>query len=313
MRWVTYDNGGDAKVGIVRGRDIHDSGDDRTLLELLRAGPGEMDAVAAAASRSAPTITVEEATLHAPLEPPSVRDFMCFLDHYRNATLNPDLDPIWSEQPAFYFSNPHATIGPATPAPISPGCDMFDFELEVACVIGTGGTNLHPDEADAHIAGYTIFCDWSARDLQFVDMQLGLGPTKGKDGATTLGPALVTADELADRRSGKGFDLRMRAWINDELVTDGSLAQLDWSFAEMVAHASRGTEVRVGDVIGSGTVPMGCLLERAMRDGEDFRGWLAAGDRLRLDVDVLGTLDLVVANQLPSHPTRESTDTQGPS
>ncbi|MFK7918493.1 MAG: fumarylacetoacetate hydrolase family protein [Ilumatobacter sp.] len=311
MKWVTYDNAGTARVGIVHGNAIHDVDDDRTLLELLRAGPDVMNAVADAASRATPTTPFDQAVLHAPLDPPSVRDFLCFLDHYRNATLNPDLAPIWSEQPAFYFSNPHATIGPATPAPVSPGCDMFDFELEVACVIGTDGANLHPDEAEAHIAGYTIFCDWSARDLQLAEMQFGLGPTKGKDGATTLGPTLVTADELADRRSGKGFDLSMRAWVNDELVTDGSLAQLDWSFAEMVAHASRGTEVRVGDVIGSGTVPMGCLLEHAMRDGEDFRGWLAPGDRLRVEVELLGTLDLVVADPPTLHPTRSTTGTQG--
>ncbi len=311
MKWVTFEKNGNARVGIVQGDAIHDCGDERTLLELLRAGPETMASLADAAGQSAPTIAFDKATLHAPLDPPSVRDFLCFLDHYRNATLNPDLAPIWQDQPAFYFSNPHATIGPSTPAPISPGCNMFDFELEVGCVIGTDGANLHPDEAEAHIAAYTIFCDWSARDLQLAEMQFGLGPTKGKDGVTTLGPALVTADELAARRSGKGFDLRMRAWVNGDLVTDGSLAQLDWSFAEMVAHASRGTEVRVGDVIGSGTVPMGCLLEHAMADGEDFRGWLVAGDRVRLEVDLLGSLDLVVAEPPPLHPARSTTDDQG--
>lgn len=311
MKWVTFEHNGNARVGIVQNSAIHGSGDDRTLLELLRSGPEAMAAVAKAAGSAAPAAAFDEANLLAPLEPPSVRDFLCFLDHYRNATLNSDLAPIWTEQPAFYFSNPHATIGPNDPAPISPGCDMFDFEVEVACVIGIDGANLHPDDAEAHIAGYTIFCDWSARDLQLTEMQFGLGPTKGKDGATTLGPMLVTADELADRRAGKGFNLTMRAWVNDELVTDGSLAQLDWSFPEMVAHASRGTEVKVGDVIGSGTVPMGCLLEHAMRDGEDFRGWLAPGDRVRIEVELLGSLDLVVADPPPLHPIRSTTDDQG--
>lgn len=313
MRWVTFEDAGDVRVGVVQGTAVHAIADDRTLLELLQAGDATMKTLADAAGRRSPAVAFDEAVLHAPLAPPTVRDFMSFLDHYRNATLNAELAPIWSEQPSFYFSNPHATLGPSDPAPISPGCSMFDFELEVAAVIGVDGFNLHPDEAEAHIAGYTIFCDWSARDLQLAEMQFGLGPVKGKDTGTTLGPMLVTADELAPHRSGNGFDLAMRAWINDDLVTEGSLAQLDWSFPEMVAYASRGTHVRVGDVIGSGTVPLGCLLEHAMRDGEDFRGWLAPGDRVRIEVELLGSLDLEVAAPLPVHPVRRSPNPEGSS
>lgn len=317
MRWLTRlrpdtaDRPAPSAVAVTDGRSVFDVADERSLLDLLRAGPDVMADLAAAALDRPPTAALTDVELASPLQPPCLRDFLCFLDHYRNATGNRDLDPTWERQPAFYFTNPHAVLGPADEVPISPGSTMFDFELEVGAVIGSDGANLHPDEAEAHIAGYLIFCDWSARDLQLGEMPLGLGPAKGKDGATTLGPWLVTADELADRRSGKGFELSMRAWINDEPVTEGSLDRLDWSFPEMVAYASRGTWVRAGDVIGSGTVPMGCLLEHAVRDGEDFRGWLAPGDRVRLEVERLGTLDMTLGGAGPVNPMRATADGSG--
>ncbi len=310
MKWVSYrttTNGADNEhVGVVNDDVIHRVDDTRPLLDLIRSGAATMTSLAESAIERAEPVSFDDVTVLAPLTPPSVRDFLCFLDHYRNCTLNQDLAPIWEQQPAFYFSNPHATLGPADHVPVPPGCNMFDFELEVAAVVGADGANLHPDEADDYIVGYMILCDWSARDLQLAEMEFGLGPAKGKDSANTLGPMLVTADELEGRRSGKGFALSMRAWVNDELVTDGSLDQLDWSFAEMVAYASRGTVVRAGDVIGSGTVPLGCLLEHAMRDGDDFRGWLEPGDRVRMEVEGLGSLEMDVAEGQALHPVRAS-------
>ena len=306
MRWITHQANTKPTTALVLGDAVHDLPGEQRLIDLLRNGPQALDRAADEARSEPPSGSLDTVELLAPLQPPSMRDFLCFLDHYRNATLNPDLDPVWDRQPAFYFPNPHAVYAPSADVPISPGCTMFDFELEVGAVIGAEGANLHPDDADAHIAGYLIFCDWSARDLQLGEMGLGLGPAKGKDGATTLGPMFVTADELADRRSGKGFDLTMRAYVNDELVTDGNLDQLDWSFAEMVAYASRGTRVVPGDVIGSGTVPNGCLLEHAMRDGDDFRGWLQPGDTGRMEVERLGTLEMTVADSDGAHPVRSS-------
>jgi len=304
MKWVTYSTATGDRVGIVRDALIHPVDDQRSLLELVRSGEATMTALGEAATEHGEPVRLDEVTLRSPLEPTAVRDFLCFLDHYRNATLNPDLPPIWDQQPPFYFSNPHATLGPADAVPVPPGCEMFDFELEVAAVVGQDGANIHPDKADDYIFGYMIFCDWSARDLQLSEMEFGLGPTKGKDSANTFGPMLVTVDELDDRRSDKGFDLSMKAWVNDDLVTDGSLNQLDWSFAEMVAHASRGTRIRAGDIVGSGTVPTGCLLEHAMKDGADFRGWLKPTDRVRLEVERLGVLEMTVTDGPPLHPTR---------
>lgn len=306
MKWITFQGAAGDQVGVVSDGGVYVVDDERTLLDLITSGAETMRTIGASALDGEPIHPMGEVELCSPVAPNCVRDFLSFLDHYRNATLNPDLAEIWNKQPAFYFSNPWATAGPADPIHISPGSAMFDFELEVAAVIGTGGHHLHPDEAEAHIAGYMIFCDWSARDLQLAEMETGLGPVKGKDSANTFGPMFVTSDELEPHRSKKGFDLGMRAWVNDRQVTSGSLSQLDWSFGEMIAYASRGTHVRAGDVIGSGTVPMGCLLEHAMKDGDDFAGFLEPGDRLRLEVDLLGELDLCVTDPLPAHPIRAS-------
>lgn len=306
MKWVTYSGPTGDRVGVVADQGVYAADTDRSLLELITAGPDTLPALAVDALAGQPDQEFSYALLRSPIQPACVRDFLSFLDHYRNATLNTDLAPVWHNQPAFYFSNPWAVAGPADEVPTPPGCHMFDFELEVAAVIGTDGVNLHPDVAHDHIAGFMIFCDWSARDLQLAEMELGLGPSKGKDSANTFGPMFVTADEVLRHRSKKGFDLSMKAWVNDEPVTNGSLSELDWSFGEMIAYASRGTRVRAGDVIGTGTVPMGCLLEHAMRDGADFRGWLEPGDRVRLEVDLLGELDLVVAESPTLHPIRES-------
>ena len=138
-----------------------------------------------------------------------MRDSMCFHEHIRNVLGSADIDKRHTSYPVFYFSNPASVVGPLDDVAVSPGCEQFDYELEVAAVIGKAGTNIAPQDAASHIAGYTIYCDWSARDLQMDEMTLGLGPAKGKDGATTLGPVLVTG-----RRKGKGFDLAMTVAIN---------------------------------------------------------------------------------------------------
>ena len=144
-----------------------------------------------------------------------------------------------------------------------PGSSVLDFELEVAAVIGKEGRDLTPEQARDHIVGYTVFNDWSARDLQSAEMKVGLGPCKGKDTATTLGPYLVTADELEKYRDADGFlRLALTAEINGEVVGKDLLSNMSWTFEEMAAYASRGTVVRPGDVLGSGTCGNGgCLAE----------------------------------------------------
>lgn len=308
MRWVTYENDvGRPRAGLVVDDHIHGLGPDVSVEGMLGDGGEAMRAAAVRATEEpVEVIDFASARLHAPLRPTQVRDFLTFLDHLRNARGGPDADigEIWEQMPAFYFSNVAAVIGPHESVPISPGSEQFDFELEVAAVVGRAGSNLHPDDAADHIAGFTILCDWSARDVQYREMAFGLGPAKGKDGATTLGPMLVTVDELEPFRSGGSYDLGMRAWIGDEQVTDGSMAQMNWSWGEMLAYASRGTTLLPGDVIGSGTVPLGCLVERARTEGDAFRGWLKPGDTVRLEVDQLGSLSQQIVDAPPLHRLR---------
>jgi 2-keto-4-pentenoate hydratase/2-oxohepta-3-ene-1,7-dioic acid hydratase in catechol pathway len=277
---------------------------DGRLVDLL--GPGQL-ADAADRARHSPVEVLAEGSvrLRAPVPtPPSIRDFMAFEQHVvtASAALGRDVHPDWYELPVFYFTNPAAVLGPGDDVPVSPGSAAFDFELEVAAVVGTPGADLDPAEAEAHIAGYTVLCDWSARDVQAREMTLGLGPAKGKDGATTLGPYLVTPDELPSRSAGRAPSLAMTAAVNGEVVCRGDLADLYWSFGELLAYASRGTEVRPGDVIGSGTVGGGCLLE--VRTADPTQSWLAPGDRVRLEVDVLGVVEAGIVAGAPLRPLR---------
>ena len=235
-----------------------------------------------------------EVHLLAPVpSPPSVRDFYAFEAHVANARRRRGLDmaPEWYELPAFYFSNPAATIGPDDPVPIPPLTSALDFELEAAVVIGKECANVTADQAWEVVAGFTIMNDWSARDLQRKEMAVGLGPAKGKDFATSMGPWLVTPDELEDRRQGDHYDLTMTACVNGRELSRGNLSDLYWSFPQMVEHASRGTRLMPGDVIGSGTVGSGCILELGP---ENAGGWLQPGDVVELEIERLGVLRNVV-------------------
>lgn len=307
MRWVTYTTAtGDDRVGLVDpgGAGSGDTAEIRalepglTLVDLLDAGPEGLPAAAERAT-SAPSevVPLVGAALRAPLQPRSIRDSTGFLQHLRNCsggTSGGGADMGFDERnhqfPAFYFSNVAAVVGPHDDVPISPGCERFDYELEVCAVIGTPGSTIRLDDADSHIAGYMLLCDWSARDLQMNEMALRLGPAKGKDGANTLGPMLVTPDEIAGRRAGPSFDLAMTGYVNGELVSEGNWSTIDWGFADMITYMSRGTRLRPGDVIGSGTVPTGCLFEHFAMDPDGFRGWLQPGDEVRLVVEELGEL-----------------------
>jgi 2-keto-4-pentenoate hydratase/2-oxohepta-3-ene-1,7-dioic acid hydratase in catechol pathway len=290
MRWVTYRTAGGERAGLVVGDQIHGLPPGETVLGLLGDdGTRLAEAGRRAADSPAETVALADADLAPPIRPPQVRDFLTFLDHLRNARGGPstELEPVWHELPVFYFSNAMAVVGPNDPVPISPGCTWWDYELEVAAVVGREIANATPDEAEDAIVGFTIFCDWSARDLQYREMAGMLGPAKGKDGATTIGPML-----------------EMSGYVNDELVSHGWMDQMDWSWGDMLAYASRGTRIVPGEVIGSGTVPTGCLVEHWATKGEDFRGWLTPGDVVRLEVQELGVIRQEVAPSLPVRPLR---------
>ncbi len=227
--------------------------------------------------------------------PPSFRDFYAFEQHVRTARGHRGLEmvPEWYEIPVFYFSNPAVMRGPGDAVAVPPGCAWMDYELEVGAVIGRAGADLDPDEAESVVAGYCVLNDWSARDLQRQEMKVGLGPAKGKDFATGIGPWLVTPDELADARDGKGYDLAMTARRNGEVLSQGNWKDIHWSFGEMLAHASRGAALHPGDVIGSGTVGTGCILELTP---DAAGGWLAPGDVVELEIERLGVLRQTVAD-----------------
>ena len=214
------------------------------------------------------------------------------------------MDPDWYELPVFYFSNPYAVVGQDDDVAIPPGSEALDYELEVAAIVGHAGSDLDPDDAERHIAGFCVMNDWSARDVQRREMKLSMGPVKGKDFATSLGPMLVTPDELASAQSGRAYDLTMTASVNGVEYSRASLADIYWSFAEMIAYASRGTRIEPGDIIGSGTCGTGCILELSLVHGSERFPWLQVGDVVELSVDRLGTLRNRVAAGAPLRPLR---------
>ncbi|MEV5409667.1 fumarylacetoacetate hydrolase family protein [Thermopolyspora sp. NPDC052614] len=226
--------------------------------------------------------------------PASVRDSVGFFQHIRNTRASrgdhAPLPPVWNKRPGFYFANPHSLRSATDDIAIPSGSEWFDFELEIAAVIGKAGRDLTAAEAGEAIAGYVLFCDWSARDLQAEErtMQIGLG--KGKDAATSLGPWILSAREAASVRIESGLDIPVGAYVNGDLVTDpeARYTGMDWTFEEIVAYASVSVDLHPGDVIAAGTVPTGCLLETSAK--EDFRGWLKPGDEVRLTAGPLGEI-----------------------
>ena len=237
--------------------------------------------------------TLNEVVLLPPIPDPSTaRDFYAFEQHVKTARANHGLGmiPEWYEVPTFYFTNTSELYGHDNAVPYPVGSHALDFELEIACVIGRDGKDIPVEQADSYIAGYTIMNDWSARDFQMKDMAIGLGPGKGKDFATSLGPILVTPDELATRRTGQGtserYDMPMIARINGHEVSRGNFNSIHYSFAEMIAYASRNTRLRIGDVLGSGTVGTGCILEL----GTQVHPWLQPDDEVELEIEGIGVL-----------------------
>jgi fumarylacetoacetate (FAA) hydrolase len=237
--------------------------------------------------------SLNEVVLLSPIpEPPSVRDFYAFEQHVKAARAKRGLGmiPEWYEIPTFYFTNNSEIYGHDEPVPYPTGSKELDIELEIACVIGREGKDIPVEEADAYIAGYMIMNDWSARDFQREDMKLNLGPGKGKDFATSLGPWLVTPDELASRRTGSGaserYDMTMLARVDGQEISRGNFNQIYYSFPQMIAWASRNVRLRVGDVLGSGTVGTGCLLEI----GTEIHPWFQRGEVIELEIDGIGVL-----------------------
>jgi fumarylacetoacetate (FAA) hydrolase len=223
------------------------------------------------------------------LHPPSLRDGYGFEGHVRTMweRRGGTVPEIWYDLPVFYFSNVSGIRGSGDPVWAPRRSVELDFELEVAALIDTPATDLTPETAEGAIGGYMVFNDWSARDLQREETALRLGPAKGKDFASSLGPWLVTPDELDDVRLGRGFDLLMTARVNGEEVSRGRWSDAVHGFGGLIARASTDVRLRPGEIFGSGTVGTGCLLE--VRDSTLGR-YLLPGDVVELEVERLGRL-----------------------
>jgi len=223
-------------------------------------------------------------------EPPTFRDFYAFEQHVKAARKSRGLDmhPTWYEIPVFYFSNPYCMVGHKADVKLPAGSKALDFELELGIIIANGGSDISAEDAEKYIAGYTIINDWSARDLQKQEMVLNMGPVKGKDFATTAGPYLVTPDELADKWKDGKLEIEMKAWKNDTQLSNGNGNDLYHSWGKIIERASRNTRLMPGDLIGSGTVGTGCILELKP---ENTGGWVQKGDTIKLEIERLGVLE----------------------
>jgi len=242
---------------------------------------------------------LRDVTLRAPIpKPPSMRDGYAFRQHVETARRNRGLEmiPEFDQFPVFYFTNHHGVVGPGDVHVRKAHLDRLDYELEAAIVVGKKAANLTAQQADEAIFGMTIMNDWSARALQMEEMKLNLGPAKGKDFATSLGPWLVTIDELVSRGHtqktdrGTAFDLGMRASVNGRELSRGNVKDMNFTFAQILERASYGVTLHPGDVVGSGTCGTGCLLELNGSKITDNL-WLKAGDTVVLEIDGLGRLE----------------------
>ena len=245
-----------------------------------------------------------DAPIIAPVpHPTSCRDGYAFRQHVATARRNRGLEmiPEFDMFPIFYFTNHNSILGPGEIECMPDHFNKLDFELEVAIVIGKKGRNIKAEDADEYIAGYMIMNDLSARTLQMEEMKLNLGPAKGKDFGTVLGPFLVTPDELDQyitptktNHTGVQHDLSMKCWINGVQVSEGNVSQMDWTFAEIIERVSYGVEVYPGDVIGSGTVGTGCFLELngtgLLNDPNYKVQWIQPNDVVEMEITGLGKL-----------------------
>ena len=314
MRWATFqtlDEPGLDRVGTVVDGTVYAMARGSRLIDLLGDDGSALQAAGREAIRApADTVPLSSVRLRPPVpNPPSIRDFACFREHIEVSMRNmgAPLRDDWFDVPVFYFTSPNNLFGDGDVVRVPGDTRQMDYELEICAVIGRGGVDIAPDDAAAHIAGYTILNDWSARDLQAAEMRrMPIGPGKGKDCSTSIGPFLVTPDELMDRRTASGFDLRMTAHVNGRPHGAGNWSSIGWSMAEMIAFASRSSPLVPGDVIGSGTVGTGCILELSGTHGADRFPWLKDGDEVVLEVERLGTLRNTVRWNRQPAPLRAS-------
>lgn len=314
MKLISYSLNETIHLGVLEGHNVYrvqdlDAGLPNDMIALLSRGEKGLSqlkiALEQVKSGSGNIAPVTGYQLLAPVpRPTSCRDGYAFRQHVAAARRNRGVEMIreFDQYPIFYFTNHLAIQGPGEIFCMPDHFQQLDFELELAIVIGKEGRNIRAAEADAYIGGFTIMNDLSARKLQMEEMLLNLGPAKGKDFSTIIGPWLVTPDELESKRVaakpghvGNNYDLSMKCWVNGKLVSEGNVADMDWTFAEIIERCSYGVTLYPGDVIGSGTVGTGCFLElngtARLNNPQHQAQWLQPNDVVTMQIDELGTLE----------------------
>jgi 2-keto-4-pentenoate hydratase/2-oxohepta-3-ene-1,7-dioic acid hydratase in catechol pathway len=300
MKLVTYDAGTGARAGVLAGDDVLDAsvllGANSTLRDVravLEYGNDALDHLRAAIGRAvSPRVALAAVRLRAPiLQPPTIRDHIAFEEHatgqWTRDSGGPRMD-VWRRLPIFYFSNPLRVFGPDEEVPFPAATRQLDYECELAAIVGREGSDVPEADADRYIAGFTIFNDWSCRDLQADESQFGLGPAKGKDAASSLGPCVVTLDEMAPLYRNGTLHVACRVRVNGVVWMEGNAWNMHHTFGAMLERAAQDSRIAPGDVIATGTVGGGSIGEAA-RKGYPAR-WLQPGDVVEMEVQGIGIL-----------------------
>ena len=319
MRLSTYKlaNNNKELIGLVKKDSLINLNEffgDISLVDLIKKDNWKSETLKKIDEEKLVTHHINDVNLLAPIpNPNSLRDAYAFRQHVETSRKNRGLDMIkeFDEFPVFYFSNHNAIYGPQDEIKCMPShFEKLDFELEIAIVIGKEGRNLKANEASSYIAGYMIMNDVSARGLQMKEMKLNLGPAKGKDFASVIGPYLVTPDEIKDKLIDKGehgsiYDLKMSCFLNNQLVSEGNFKDMNWTFEQIIERVSYGATIYPGDIIGSGTVGTGCLLELngtgKIKDSNYNEVWLKEGDVVKMKIDKLGEISNKIVSESSDH------------
>lgn len=319
MRLSTYKlaNNNKELIGLVKKDSLINLNEffgDISLVDLIKKDNWKSETLKKIDEEKLVTHHINDVNLLAPIpNPNSLRDAYAFRQHVETSRKNRGLEMIkeFDEFPVFYFSNHNAIYGPQDEIKCMPShFEKLDFELEIAIVIGKEGRNLKANEASSYIAGYMIMNDVSARGLQMKEMKLNLGPAKGKDFASVIGPYLVTPDEIKDKLIDKGehgsiYDLKMSCFLNNQLVSEGNFKDMNWTFEQIIERVSYGATIYPGDIIGSGTVGTGCLLELngtgKIKDSNYNEVWLKEGDVIKMKIDKLGEISNKIVSESSDH------------
>lgn len=302
MKFATVEFENEKLVGVIKNEDFF------PLVDLSKSLPNNMvkvieryhelePLIKAGVQLGRPRCKVDQVKFLSPLKPVTFRDFMGFEEHVINSAKAASIDldsiiDIWRKMPGFYFSNANAFFGQDEEIKAHPLSKQFDIEFEVAIIIGKKGMDIKKEDAIDHIFGFSILNDWSARDIQFGEMPMSLGPAKGKDYANSLGPVIVTKDEVAEYLENKSearYNLKTKLYRNGQLVRENNLNTIYHTFSDMIAYASRNTYIYPGDLLGSGTIGGGALLEYCGKEH-----FVKPGDTFTFEIEHIGKLNMKV-------------------